>query len=382
MAELRANRENEATAAAAKLKRSGAERRTDMLFLGLAAIVALAPLPLGSDRPLAWEVMGLITALLLVTSVGAFPEGSAPLIGDLTVPAALFGLAIGFAALQIVPLTPDAWHNPLWDQAAETLRQPSPAAIAVDRQAALSHLLRLLTYAGILYLSILLCRDPLRARAATRVVMMSGTFYAAYGLAVYWSGSKSILWYAKWAYVDDVTGPFVNRNSFATYLGLSVLATIAYLALSLKDVSLSGGWRRRLESTVEAMSTRSWLVVCLFLIFTALCLTHSRGGFLSTLAGVIALAFALSRARGLRVYGRRGFAALPIVLIVLAFFVSGGAIVDRLADTSPETEGRFDVFALTLQAIGDYPLQGIGLLPVDLPALPDRHDPGLLRSGA
>ena len=361
MAELRTGRENEETAAAAQLKRSGAARRADMLFLGLAAIVALAPLPLGSDRPLAWEAMGLITALLLIASVTAFAESSAPLIGDLTVPAVLFGLAIGFAGLQITPLTPAAWHNPLWDQAAETLLQRGPAAIAVDRQAALSHLLRLLTYAAILYLSVVLCRDPLRARAATKLVMLSGTFYAAYGLAVYWSGSKSILWYAKWAYVDDVTGPFVNRNSFATYLGLCLLATIAYLTLSLKDVALWGSWRRRLESAVETMSTRSWQVVCLFLIFTALCLTHSRGGFLSTLAGVIAIAFALSRARGLRASGRRAFAALPVVLIVLAFFVSGGVLVDRLADTSSETAGRFDVFMLTVQAIGDYPLQGIGL---------------------
>lgn len=361
MAERGVEKERRTPTVAAARKGASDRRRGNLLFLGLAAVVVLAPLPLGSDRPLAWQVMALATGALLLASLAVLPEAAKPLLADLAVPAGLFAAVIGFALLQAAPFTPAGWHNPLWDQAAETLRREGPAAIAVDRQAALGHVVRLLSYAGILYLAILLCRDAERARAAVRIVTLAGCAYAAYGLAVYWSGNKSILWLAKWAYVEDLTATFVNRNSCATYLGLCLLATLAHLAASLERVALWGSWRQRVEAAIEAVSQRSWQFACLFLIFTALCLTHSRGGFLSTVAGVAVLGFFLSRAKGLRASGGRAFAALPIVLIALAFIISGGFLVERLAETATETEGRFAVFGLTLKAIADYPLLGIGL---------------------
>ena len=93
--------------------------------------------------------------------------------------------------------------------------------------------MRLLTYAGIFWLALQACRVRERARSVLTVFAIGGTVYAAYGLAAFFLTPEAILWFAKEAYRDSVTGPFINRNSFATYVGLTILATVALLARQL-----------------------------------------------------------------------------------------------------------------------------------------------------
>lgn len=39
-----------------------------IIFIGLCAVIAVAPLPFGSARPLAWDIAGLAIALLMAMS--------------------------------------------------------------------------------------------------------------------------------------------------------------------------------------------------------------------------------------------------------------------------------------------------------------------------
>src|SRR5258708_4988748 len=86
--------------------------------------VALTPLPLASNRHWAWEVLGAIIGLLMTlfsldqllhraqTRVSITPlKGSA----------FLFAAVIGWAAIQCLPFTPEAWHHPVWSQAQDYL---------------------------------------------------------------------------------------------------------------------------------------------------------------------------------------------------------------------------------------------------------------------
>src|SRR5208282_2957668 len=146
-----------------------------MIFTGLAAVIALSPMPLGSNRPLAWDVMGLCVALLLGASLALSRDKGIGFRSYLAAPAALFVIVVCFVIVQASPLTPAAWHNPIWDQASEALGRDVRGAIAVDRRAALTYLFRLLSYAGIFYLSALLCRDASRARTAIKLVTWSGS---------------------------------------------------------------------------------------------------------------------------------------------------------------------------------------------------------------
>src|ERR1700691_4049889 len=141
-----------------------------LIFGGLCMIVVLAPLPLGSARPLAWDVLALAVALfLLATLLLPTLETSIEREG-LFVPTVLFGIVIGVAILQVLPWIPGALHNPVWDQASDILGTGVNGSIAADRPAALIYILRLLSYAGIFYLAVITGRDQHRARLGVRIV--------------------------------------------------------------------------------------------------------------------------------------------------------------------------------------------------------------------
>lgn len=337
------------------------DQSTKAIFFAFGAIVALAPLPLGSSRPLACDVLCFCVGSLLIGNLTCWPENLRILRKDLPVPIALFGAVLAFVIVQIASGTPAAWHNPLWDQASEALGGNVVGTIAVDRQAALTGLLRLLTYAGVFTLSLFLFRDSTRARAIVKLITICGGIYAAYGLVIYWSGNETLLWFSKWAYPQDLTGTFVNRNSFATFLGLCFLTALCQLIGSLSRLRLYGSGRDRAHTVIEFLTARWWLFVALFLLATALVLTHSRGGFLSTLVGAVTFVLALSQAPSLGRFRHFGLIALPVVLVLLAFLISGGATLGRLMETSFNSEERLTAYRLIWQAIGDYPILGIGL---------------------
>lgn len=98
----------------------------------------------------------------------------------------------------------------------------------------------------------------------------------------------------------------------------------------------------------------------MLVIATALLLTASRGGTLSTLFGLVVLMFALLRTRSLP--GRQ-VVALSIALLVTGiaiFSLSGDDVAGRLELTESSGGGRTPVYALVIRAIGDSPLLGTG----------------------
>jgi O-antigen ligase len=339
----------------------GDEHRKSLIFTGLCAVIALAPLPLGAGRPLAWEIMALAVGVLLLASATVSAEELRSFKSVLAVPAVLFGLVVAFILVQVAHFVPAEWQNPVWEVAADALPGGGSGSIGVDPPAALSDLLRLLAYAGIFVLSALLCRRAARALAAVAVVAFAGGAYATYGLVVYGLGNDRILWLKKWAYFGDLTGTFVNHNSFATYLGLSLLAGLAYLILLLQQIHFFGSWRDRLGAVIDGASRHPAVVVCLFVLPTALFLTHSRGGSLASLAGLAALALAVSQAPSLRRLKRLRVAALPLALVLAAFLISGDRLVERMVGASDDAQGRMAIYAVTWRAIGDHPILGTGL---------------------
>ncbi len=332
-----------------------------VIFTGLCAVIATAPLPFGSARPLAWDIAGLAIALLMAMSLARIMEDEYIFRKHLLVPSLVFAAVAAFVIFQIFSFVPAVWQNPVWDLASGALGRDVAGSIAVDRQAAYVGLYRLLSYAGIFYLAMILCRKQSRARAAVELVMVSGSLYAAYGLLVYWSGNKTILWFSKWTYVQDLSGTFVNKNSFATYLGLCTLAALTHLILSFQQLRLHGDWRNKIGLVLDFISRRATILVSIFVLTTALFLTHSRGGLLSTFAGILALALAMAMAPSLGRMRQLRWILLPLVMIFIALAISGDVTFERLIGTDLDTENRISVYQLTLQAIRDYPWLGTGL---------------------
>lgn len=276
-------------------------------------------------------------------------------------PAATFGLVLLWIAVQATPWTPPAWHNPVWQETATLLGIELPGAIAINPHAAGTALMRLLTYAGIFWLALQYGRSSNRAKQIFYVVAFSGLVYALYGLLIEFTGSQTILWYEKLNYKDNLTSTFRYKNAYATYAGIGLVATVALLvpALGRDDYSLMGP-NERLRSLLTLIFEKIWpLVVAFVVIVSALLLSDSRGGFLSTLIAllVFAILLRLSRRKSLP-YGRTYFAIISAAGI---FFVSlsGGAIFDRFAATD-QHDIRTRIYNNTADATADRPLSGWG----------------------
>ncbi|MBI3453470.1 MAG: O-antigen ligase family protein, partial [Rhodospirillales bacterium] len=337
------------------------------VFWGLLAVVALAPLPFGANRPLPWSLLALSVGVLLVLwAVAALraPGLVRVPIRRIAIPAVLYGMAMVWFLIQAAAWTPAAWHHPLYTQAALALGVPVPGAIALAPEAAQAAVMRLFAYGGIFWLALHYAHDPVRARQILWALALAGTGYAIYGLIIYLGDFQTILWYRKWAYWDALTSTFVNRNSYATYAGLGL---VAVLALILRDLEISApqglSSRSALLHFVDHVRLSTFILVAAFLVIaTALLLTQSRGGLASTLFAGVVLVGARGFSRNRRSTSRFSMSgiALALVAIVLISY-SGERTLARFASTERGTSGRAEVYALTVEAIRERPILGTGL---------------------
>ena len=336
-----------------------------MIFWSLIALVVLAPLPFASVPTWSWSLIACITGILLIAwSARLAINGETPPVGLRRIwPfALLFGFTVAWAAVQVLPVTPASWHHPLWRSTAEALGHDGGGTISLNPFATRTALVRLLAYAGVFWLSLQYCRSSRRAWQVMYALTIAGLAYSAYGLIVEFSGTKMILWYNKNAYLDDLTSTFVNRNSYATYAGLTLICASGLLLKILSEnLGTSLGWREGLRRLLEHVAPRAWsLLVAWIVISMALLLTHSRGGFVSTAVGLLMLCLILGLTREMKLR----FAVFVTGLVIVAgafFFALGGDVTDqRLAKTSLQKEERPRVYELTLQAIEAAPLLGTG----------------------
>jgi O-antigen ligase len=347
-------------------RRSAGDRIRDAGTWALLAIAAWAPLPFGSARPWASGVLAvMIGALLMILAIChlALPSQALPRLRPLAWSAGLFALAIAWALVQCIPWVPTGWQHPIWHEAQGLLDDPVSASISMDRGASRSAILHLLTDAAIFWLGFRCAQQSDDARRLFAAVAAIGAIYAGWGLLIYGAGNHSILWFEKWAYPLDLTSTFVNRNSFATFVGLSLVVAIGLLLDTiLRKVDLGQERKIVLRALAELLTTRAaWLIGAIAVTATALLLTHSRGGAAATGLGVLSLLGVASLAPSLRGPWRASFAIVLTVSTLAAILVSGATTLDRIAGTAWDIDGRHEIYTATLDAIGNTPLVGSGL---------------------
>ncbi len=341
-------------------------REASSLYWAIVILVVLLPLPLGAVYQWSWGVMAVVVGVVLAIWSGRVALGrEEPAFGlrSLWPMALAFALVAAWIFLQSLSLTPQSWHHPLWDTAADALDRPTRAAISLNPFDTISGLTRLLAYAGIFWITWQYCRKAQRARQAMLAVVYGGLAYALYGLVVYLSGSETILIFRKVAYLGDLTSTFVNRNSYATYAGLGlVCASGLVFALVTQALEGGGSGRDRVVRVFDVVIGRGWpLVLAWIVLLVALVLSHSRAGFLSTLMGLMAL---LAGAGFTRAVDRRlalVFGVLCTAGLVWALSVGGDTVLERILQTSLATEERPVVYERTLAAISDTGALGTGL---------------------
>lgn len=343
-----------------------------LIFAGLIAVVALAPLPLGSNRPLPAALLLAATGALLVAwpAVVLFSREGLRM-GSLQVlitPALLYALVLAWVFFQAAPLPPalsgllQSWGDPLWREASAALGSNLAPHISINPAATLEGGFRLITYGGLFWLAFQLTRDPARAAQARLVIIAIGSAYSLYGLFALFGGEAWLLGTIGARPDQSLTSSFVNRNSYATFAGLTLLAALSLFLERIRHlVTLDGSLKRKAALIIEHIVFQSRLLTAAILTITlALFLTTSRGGIFASLFALGALILLQLPRRGGK--GRQPLGLVALVILGVAVVAGGGNFLDRLErqGLSLETDLRSTLFSTTIGAIKTAPLKGTG----------------------
>jgi O-antigen ligase len=324
------------------------------LSFALMALVALAPVPLGSNRPVFWMVLATVVFAILGIYLGALavhrirlrnPLWRVPIIAGLAV------LFLGYAVLQTVPLGGMLPFAPLSD---------GNGIISLSRDATRIATLRWASYAAFFFLMLQVVDNRTRARTLAWAIFLIITAHAAYGLISLRFLGEAFSWGPKDAYKTVVTGTFVNRNSFATFAGSGAILGFSLLmheALRRRASARSRFWM----VSVDGIRTAT-LWICLLVILAALVATGSRMGVAGTGAGLILVSVLLIRKHARNFRGSR-LLLFTVGAIVLAgvFTVFGQLVLDRAIFSAADSGSRLDLYKQVLELVRARPLFGFGL---------------------
>ena len=346
-----------------------AEKSVFWLFL---ALLAWAPIPLGSNRVWAVSILEIAVYALLLAWLALWvlrrARTEAPLLRAW--PAlALLGAWLLYSAAFIVPL-PASWVETLSPEAARMHRlaeivgiQRETMTLSVDPHASLGALLKSVAYAGVFFLCLAVVNTRPRVLILARVLVYSALVHAVYAVLMH-LGEVQEEWFGTLInHGGQASGTFVNRNHFAGYLEMTLSVGIGLLVAGLSDRG-AGSWKRFAVNLIEwILSPKMVLRLSLCVLVIALTTTHSRMGntaFFSALliAGVIGIA--LSR------HATRNTVLLLASLVAIDLLIVGSWFgVEKLARRIEETtiqdvHEREEPAQHTLPMIRDYAPLGAG----------------------
>lgn len=336
------------------------------LYLWL-SILAWSPLPLASNRPWSLSLLCLLILLLaagltLYTLLKNIRPGT--LLKPHRLAIGLLGFIAFWATLQTLPFPLDLIET-ISPAAADIIREAGLESFSLSLDPAETK--RLALYSGCLWLffmmTVLLLDTPQRVRTVFLAIVIFGVIQALYGSFMTLSGLEYGFFMKKTAYLGRATGTFVNRNHLAGYLEMCLAVGIGLLVGSLQHKS-GGGLRMKLARSIETLlGPKMRLRIFLALMVIALVLTRSRMG---NSAFFIALPLCGVLMMVVRRKIHKGALILIVSLMLVDFFIVGQwfgfeEVVDRLENTSTETETRDEVIRDTITMIRDYPATGTGL---------------------
>lgn len=327
--------------------------------------ILLSPIPLGANRPWAWALLGAGCAILLFvhTALELLLGHSLSTTAKRVAPGiAALGLLAIWVWIQGISSLDHPFANPIWQEVSRDLGSPLPASISLAPAATGVTLFLIGTYATVFWIACRACRDEnVAARFLTSFVFAS-VLYAGYGLYVQLFDLQTILWIKKWAYFRDLTSTFVNRNSYATFAGMGLIASLGLLLKLLHENFDHNTDRRQFVSTLIQLCLGRGLLPLIGIILTssALLLTHSRAGLaVTTVAALLLLAVAYR----VRLLPGRLFAVGGTILaggFLYSALLSADVTFDRFGALATSESGRIPAYAVILDAIATEPVVGFG----------------------
>lgn len=197
------------------------------------------------------------------------------------------------------------------------------------------------------------------------VIVLSGVFQAAFGMFMTLSGKEYLFFTPKTSSLGVATGTFVNRNSLAGYLEMTLAMGVGLL-LSVGKTSPANwrNWRGGLRWFINVLLSPVALVrIMLIIMVLGLIMTHSRMGNAAFFNAFLLIgSFALGTSKHFR---RPGFYAVLVSVILVDIFLLGSLfglhkVVERIENTQIDGEVRLDVDDALLIMLPDFWLTGSG----------------------
>ena len=328
-------------------------------FIIISAI--FAAVPIGLNRPAHWLIWGAICALvvLLYMLLSARYEPQRKLLSAKY--PWLFGLALCvpvWSLLQSLQLgaSLNDWESYFgWPLSTAPIVGKS---ISILPSASAMAALRFAFYVLFAVLCIEVSGRTARAYKIGWMVFWGVVAHAVWALIALRALGDVYFWGTKIHYVGSATGTFINRNSFATFLGMGGALGIA--------LALDYGFRTK-NALKQASFSDIFLVKCIIwlgviAIYLCLLATDSRMGLVAGLVGAVLAWFLMSIRTGqslLRLFG--ALFALSLVGLVAAFILFDAGTLERTVFLQSALETRLAGYALIKELILARPWVGFGM---------------------
>lgn len=337
---------------------AGYTRMNDRFAYFIAALVLLIAVPQASNPTVWWLAFGTIVAGAASWHLlrGARLAPDRPL--QLTRHKALFLLLLPVPIVALLQAAPLAGFLPTaltWLPAG----LPEAHSISVLPSASYFGALRVLIYMAFFALVLEVAGQGARAEKVGWLLFFGIAAHALWALIALNVLGDVAPWGPKTAYEGTATGTFVNRNSFATFLGFGLILGLALTVERARGPRIRHS-RGRTPLSPENIEIAFLFGVCLIIAIT-LFATESRLGITATLVAVLVTALVL-RLKSDVARGRVVLEGLALTILLGAIGVLGGGVgsIERAIFAAGDLELRADIYRGALAMIAERPWLGWG----------------------
>lgn len=315
------------------------------LSVFLLFVLVVTPLMIGSNRPVFWMlnsavIIGVTAFVFFLASFGVMK------------------IRVNFKRWKLLITLGFIYLAGLFLQMG--LAGVLPSSGMHSQSSMLMGVLRVISYGCILFLTLQVATSVKRARRLAWGVFGVLVLMAIYSLISH--QVPDLLFYEKREAVKVVTGPFINRNSLATYLAFGAALGTALVLRGDREGHMRN---KRGRMDVEMVIGRLALFVAVLLMFATILTTGSRmGTFVGLLGILIPVALRVSQAE--RADGtRQALVGLSIAVVSLLAFVAvsamyGGVVFDRLGSTGMASDVRWALYENIWKVVLERPFTGHG----------------------
>jgi len=316
-----------------------------VLSVFILLVLAISPLMIGSNRPVFWllnsAVIMAVTALVLfLVTFGVM---------KLRFSFRRWKVIAILAVVYVVGIALQMGVSGVW-----------PGSGLYSDGIILIGLMRVISYGCLLFLTLQVASNVKRARRLAWGVFGVVIVMSVYSLVA--QQMPELLFYEKAETVKVVTGPFINRNSLATYLAFGCALGTALVLRSDRDDQMR---KQRGRMDVEMVAGRLTLFVAVLLMFATVLTTGSRmGTFVGLLGILVPVVLRISQAE--RTSGsRQALVGLSLTVVAVLAFVLvsamyGGVVFDRLGSTGLAADVRWPLYENIWSVVLQRPLLGHG----------------------